>query len=80
MGHASLVNGIVAATAGIIANWVVEQTSGFRGPFILSGALLLLAFFVIGFKWEENYGTSASGGTVAVAGGELTKLKQAISL
>ncbi|KAG8779899.1 hypothetical protein FRC15_009859 [Serendipita sp. 397] len=80
MGHASLVNGIVAAVAGIVANWIVEQTSGFRGPFMLSGALLVLTFFIIGTQWDENYGTGASSGTVAVAGGELTKLKQAIGL
>ena len=80
MGRASLVNGIVAAVAGIVANWIVGQTGGFRGPFILSGMLLFIVYFIIGSKWDENYGTPVAGGTAAVAGGEFTKLKQALGI
>jgi hypothetical protein len=79
MGHASLVNGIAAALAGIVANWLVGQADSFRVPFVLSGALLIIAYFVIGTSWDENYGTS-TGGTTAVAGGEFAKLKQAFGL
>jgi MFS transporter, MFS domain-containing protein family, molybdate-anion transporter len=80
MGHASLVNGIVAALAGVVANWIVGQTDSFRGPFILSGILLVVVYFIIGAKWDENYGTPATGGTVAVAGGEFAKLRSALGI
>ena len=80
MGRASLVNGIVAAVAGIVANWVVGHTDSFRGPFVLSGILLIVAYFIIGLKWEENYGTPAAGGSAAVAAGEFAKLKQAMGI
>lgn len=80
MGRASLVNGIVAAVAGIVANWIVGHTDSFRGPFMLSGVLLIVAYFIIGSKWEENYGTPAAGGTAAVAAGEFAKLRQAIGI
>lgn len=80
MGHASLVNGIVAAVVGVVANWVVSQTESFRTPFLLSALLLILAFFVIGMNWDENYGTDTTGGTVAAAGGEFTKIGQALNL
>lgn len=78
MGRASLVNGIVATLAGILANWVVGQTDSFKAPFVFSGILLIIAFFAIGANWDENYGTS--GGTGAVAGGEFAKLRQALGL
>jgi hypothetical protein len=80
MGHASLVNGVVAALAGVVANWIVGQTGSFRGPFILSGILLVFVYFIIGVKWDENYGTPAAGGSAAVAGGELAKLKSALGI
>jgi MFS transporter, MFS domain-containing protein family, molybdate-anion transporter len=80
MGRASLVNGIVATLAGILANWVVGQTDSFRAPFIFSGILLIVAFFAISANWDENHGTSGAGGTVAVAGGEFAKLRQALGL
>lgn len=79
MGRASLVNGIVATLAGIVSNWVVGYSQSNRGPFVLSGILLILAWMVIGGKWEENYGTGGTG-TMAVAGGELAKLKQAVRI
>jgi MFS transporter, MFS domain-containing protein family, molybdate-anion transporter len=80
MGRASLVNGIVAALAGIVANWIVGQTDSFRGPFILSGILLVVVYFIIGVRWDENYGTPAAGGTAAVAGGEFAKLRSALGI
>lgn len=71
MGRAALVNGIVAAAAGVVANWVVAQTDGFRAPFILSGILLLIAWVIIGNIWDENYGGQAS---TPSGGGELSKI------
>ncbi|TFY77336.1 hypothetical protein EWM64_g6675 [Hericium alpestre] len=57
MGRATLVNGFVATGAGIISNKLVEYNAdNFRSPFIASGALLILAFFVIRGAWTENYG------------------------
>jgi hypothetical protein len=79
MGRASLVNGIVAALAGVVSNWLVGNTQSNRGPFILSGIFLILAWIVIGRKWEENYGSGGTG-TMAVAGSEFAKLKQAVRI
>ena len=71
MGRAALVNGIVAAGAGVVANWVVGQTDGFRAPFILSGILLIVAWVIIGGIWDENYGANQS---TPSGGGELSKI------
>ncbi|KAA1474489.1 DUF791-domain-containing protein [Dentipellis sp. KUC8613] len=57
MGRATLVNGFVATGAGIFSNKLVEwNAGGFRSPFIASGCLLTLAWFVIRGTWTENYG------------------------
>ncbi|TFY61171.1 hypothetical protein EVG20_g7155 [Dentipellis fragilis] len=57
MGRATLVNGFVATGAGIFSNKLVEwNAEGFRSPFIASGCLLTLAWFVIRGTWTENYG------------------------
>ncbi|KAI0261625.1 hypothetical protein BC834DRAFT_461545 [Gloeopeniophorella convolvens] len=61
MGRATLVNGFVATTAGIVSNQLVEWNSGgFRSPFVASGGLLLLAWLVISGSWSENYGGGAA--------------------
>lgn len=63
MGHASLVNGIVAAVAGVASNQLVASTSSFASPFVASASLLILAWVVIRGTWVENYGSG--GGTNA---------------
>lgn len=81
MGRAALLNGIVAATAGVAANWVVTHTeNNNKIPFVISGLLLGVAWVLIRKLWDENYGSPSVGGTVAVAGGEFTKLKQALGI
>lgn len=59
MGRASLINGLVATGAGVVSNQLVSSTSNFGSPFLLSGAILVLAWFVIARTWQENYGSSA---------------------
>lgn len=65
LGRATLTNGIVAATAGVVSNNLVSNTSTFKSPFIASGVLLVLAWVVINRTWHENRGgasTSDNGG------------------
>ncbi|CAA7261188.1 unnamed protein product [Cyclocybe aegerita] len=57
MGRATLVNGFVAATAGVVSNQLVEVTGGnFVSPFMASGMLLMVGWAVIRATWTENYG------------------------
>ncbi|KAF8552365.1 DUF791-domain-containing protein [Imleria badia] len=60
-GRATLVNGFVATGAGVVSNQLVSWTRSFASPFIASGGLLVLAYFVIKSRWTENYGKG--GGT-----------------
>lgn len=62
-GRATLVNGFVASGAGVVSNQLVSFTKSFASPFIASGGLLGLAYFVINANWIENYG--ARGSTIA---------------
>ncbi|KAF8434738.1 hypothetical protein L210DRAFT_3410085 [Boletus edulis BED1] len=55
-GRATLVNGFVATGAGVVSNQLVSFTKSFASPFIASGSLLVLAYFVIKSMWIENYG------------------------
>ncbi|THV04693.1 DUF791-domain-containing protein [Dendrothele bispora CBS 962.96] len=57
-GRATLVNGFVAAGAGIASNKLVASTGTFTSPFIASGILLVLSYFVIKNSWSENFGTT----------------------
>jgi MFS family permease len=59
MGRATLVNGIVATTAGVVSNQLVESTKNYVVPFIASGALLILGWCVIRGTWTENYGATS---------------------
>ncbi|PPQ80876.1 hypothetical protein CVT25_001885 [Psilocybe cyanescens] len=56
MGRATLLNGFVAAGAGVFSNQLVSMTNSFTTPFIASGSLLMLAWVVIRGMWTENYG------------------------
>ena len=60
LGRATLINGVVAATAGVVSNNLVSNTLTFKSPFIASGVLLVLAWVVIGRTWHENRGGSSS--------------------
>ena len=79
MGRASLVNGFVAAAAGVASNQLVGSTGSFASPFVASGILLLVAWIVIRGSWTENYG---SGGGAAVSADplQLRRLGQAFRI
>lgn len=57
LGRATLVNGFVAAGAGVASNQLVAYTGSFASTFMASGALLILAWFIISATWVENYGS-----------------------
>ena len=61
LGRATLINGIVAAIAGVVSNKLVSTTLTFKSPFIASGALLVLAWVVINRTWHENRGGASNG-------------------
>jgi hypothetical protein len=60
MGRATLINGIVATTAGVVSNQLVGITRTFVSPFVASGVFLLLAWYVIRRQWSENYGSQSA--------------------
>lgn len=60
LGRATLINGIVAAVAGVVSNKLVSTTLTFKSPFIASGLLLVLAWAVINRTWHENRGGISS--------------------
>ncbi|KAJ3560449.1 hypothetical protein NP233_g10834 [Leucocoprinus birnbaumii] len=62
MGHATLVNGFVATAAGVFSNELVGVTENFTSPFIASGLLLVLGFFVI--SQEDGTGMEDGGHTI----------------
>ncbi|KZT07017.1 DUF791-domain-containing protein [Laetiporus sulphureus 93-53] len=77
LGRASLVNGFVAAAAGVASNELVGMTGSFATPFVASGVLLVLGWIVIKGTWTENYGSG--GGTDAATSDplQLRRLGQA---
>ncbi len=52
-GRATVVNGAVAFLAGISSNQLVSKYEVFTTPFMASGAVLFLAYFVIRSLWSE---------------------------
>ncbi|KAH9478220.1 Molybdate-anion transporter [Psilocybe cubensis] len=56
LGRATLLNGFVAAGAGILSNQLVLMTSNFASPYMASASLLLLSWVLIRVLWTENYG------------------------
>ncbi|KAL0062793.1 hypothetical protein AAF712_010331 [Marasmius tenuissimus] len=76
LGRATLVNGFVAAGAGVFSNQLVTNTGSFASPFIASGALLALAYVVIRGTWSENYG-GAEGMSDKTEGSYVQRLAQA---
>jgi len=60
LGRATLINGIVAAIAGVVSNKLVSTTFTFKSPFVASGVLLVLAWAVISRTWHENRGGASS--------------------
>ena len=57
LGRATLLNGFVAAGAGVFSNQLVSSSNSFASPFVASGVLLLLGYAVIQASWNENYGS-----------------------
>ena len=55
-GSATLVNGFVATTSGVMSNEIVGFSGTYTSPFIASGLILLLSWVVIRSVWTENYG------------------------
>jgi len=62
MGRATLINGLVAAGAGVVSNQLVGATKNFVSPFVASGVLLILGWSVIRGTWIENYGGRGATG------------------
>jgi MFS family permease len=60
LGRATLINGIVAAIAGVVSNKLVSTSLTFKSPFVASGVLLVLAWVVIDRTWHENRGGASS--------------------
>ncbi|KAF8644904.1 hypothetical protein AX16_008187 [Volvariella volvacea WC 439] len=56
MGRATLVNGFVATSAGVVSNQLVHSFDSYATPFMASGALLMLGYAIIKTTWTENYG------------------------
>lgn len=78
MGRASLINGCVATGAGVVSNQLVSSTHDFGSPFVLSGSILALAWFVIAGSWTENYGSNGAEARAQSSGiFQLKRLSQA---
>ena len=75
LGRATLINGIVAAIAGVVSNELVSTTLTFKSPFIASGALLVFAWVVINRTWHENRGGTSSSDDGGIL--QLQRLSQA---
>jgi hypothetical protein len=76
-GRATLINGFVAAGTGVVSNQLVSFTRSFASPFIASGGLLVLAYFVIKARWAENYGGRGGITVASVDPFQLRRLAQA---
>jgi MFS family permease len=60
MGRATLTNGVVATVAGVVSNQLVGFTHNFWAPFVASGLLLMIAWYIIRRLWSENYGSQSA--------------------
>jgi hypothetical protein len=78
MGQATMMNGFVAAAAGVSSNYLVKRTSNYLAPFMASLVLLLIAFVVIESLWEENKAIRTGASPVSsAANGQSVRLKHA---
>ncbi|KAI6006157.1 hypothetical protein EDC04DRAFT_989919 [Pisolithus marmoratus] len=75
-GRATLVNGFVATTAGVVSNQLVSLTNSFVSPFVASAVLLVLAYIVIKASWIENFG--GGGGATTVVSSDPLQLKRLV--
>ncbi|KAF9261681.1 DUF791-domain-containing protein [Marasmius fiardii PR-910] len=78
LGRATLINGFVAAGAGVLSNQLVGFTDSFSSPFVASGALLIVAYAVIRGTWTENYGST--DGNVSADPFQTKRLGQALKI
>ncbi|KAL2256648.1 hypothetical protein VTK26DRAFT_1357 [Humicola hyalothermophila] len=58
MGLMSGLNSAAAIVCGIVSEWVVEATETRKAPFWLAVGVLGLAWVVIWWFWDENYGAT----------------------
>jgi len=77
MGRATLVNGFVATTAGIVSNQLVVNSMSFASPFVASALLLMLGYVVIRGTWIENYGGGGGSTSLGTDPLQLKRLGQA---
>lgn len=63
-GVMSTLNSVVAIASGVFSEWVVAVAGTRKAPFAVAAGLLVVAFWLIWTRWEENYGDSGA----AVAG------------
>lgn len=75
LGRATLLNGVVAAGAGVLSNSLVGASGSYAAPFVASGALLVVGYVVIQAAWGENYGAPDAAGAPSVL--QLARLRQA---
>lgn len=54
-------NGIVAITAGLLAQGLVDVTQSPVAPFDLSLVFLIIGTIIVHFTWTENYGDTSGG-------------------
>jgi hypothetical protein len=50
-GTMSTLNGVVAIVSGVVSEWLVAETGTKKAPFVLSVALLTVAWVVIYGQW-----------------------------
>ena len=79
-GRATLVNGFVAFSAGVLSNKLVVSFSTFTAPFVASGLILALSWIVIRSLWSENYGNGGGSSEVYSDPLQLKRLGQAWSI
>jgi len=76
MGSATMMNGFVAAAAGVGSNYLVKRTNNYLSPFMASLVLLVIALFVIERIWEENKASSSTSDK-STDGEQVSRLKRA---
>ena len=75
MARATLLNGFVATTAGVVSNELVRYTNTFRPPFVLAALVLTSSWIAIKLIWTENYGEHDHLQTSNML--QMTRLKEA---
>ncbi|KAF9009908.1 hypothetical protein BDQ17DRAFT_1387989 [Cyathus striatus] len=74
LGRATLLNGFMAALAGVASNKLVERTKSCTSPFLASAMVLCVGWLAIRGLWNENYGRRGDAGSET--GGDTVDLLQ----